>query len=684
MAQRKINSSQIDVGSGPQQLIINSDIGSTVQAFNVNLNSISLLGTAANKILYTDGIGSWNESNITTAGRAIINLNGGLVFNSKSAAIAYIDANGIDNGRAYFITSGDGGDFIGVIGGSGYANDSAASCGTIFIPTGGDGSSALKRRLSGYIHTDAFGITFDGVTDDRAAWIEILAAASANNVKIKSKAGTSLIKGSISPSQYCTVEGVSLEDTIIKFQNNGIASLIGIVCASDMHFKDLTIQADVNGFSWCATHGFSAASVSNVTFERVKFKGTTTKTGHWAGWVSGGDATKVRYLNCEYDTLTFGIAKDNADTSNQSDFYWHNPKATNCTDVININSPLGSWTKVGIFGGTMENISQFPIAFAGNGCYDSVINGTAFYNTQYEAVHYEALTHNHVCTNITTRLTNQTSGVVGSSGAMNGAIQVITSSYNIKIVNNTFTLTTNTTGSPNGVVAHGGGGASVSNIDVHGNTFYCKSGCIAVYSNATGISSGPTYVKGIDISGNTFENQSGSKSSKLLDLPYNIISGGGNVFVNPGVVMNVDNNSFGGLRNSTFIGDLSTLDFLTGNGAAGTSVIFNGFTLREDFTVDATPTWQNVVPVGTLFDGLVSMRYIGNGTAEAFTKTVKLRYDGTTLTIADEQAQNSGAVGALPGAPHWQVSGGYLQSKAYRATPQNGQVLFTFDGPWYP
>lgn len=47
-------------------------IGTNVQAFNANLQSISALGTAADKMLYTTGIATWAESAITSFGRTLV------------------------------------------------------------------------------------------------------------------------------------------------------------------------------------------------------------------------------------------------------------------------------------------------------------------------------------------------------------------------------------------------------------------------------------------------------------------------------------------------------------------------------------------------------------------------------------------------------------------------------------
>lgn len=92
-------------------------------------------------------------------------------FTSKPEAVTYITANGVTNGLSYIITSNDGGVFVGKTGASPgtYADDGGSYCGTQFIPTGGDGSSGLARNYGESIYAVWFGVTADGVTNDRPA-----------------------------------------------------------------------------------------------------------------------------------------------------------------------------------------------------------------------------------------------------------------------------------------------------------------------------------------------------------------------------------------------------------------------------------------------------------------------------------------------------------------------------------
>jgi hypothetical protein len=51
---------------------VNLEIGTDVQAYDATLASLSALGTAADKLAYTTGIDTWAETGLTAAGRAIL------------------------------------------------------------------------------------------------------------------------------------------------------------------------------------------------------------------------------------------------------------------------------------------------------------------------------------------------------------------------------------------------------------------------------------------------------------------------------------------------------------------------------------------------------------------------------------------------------------------------------------
>lgn len=84
----------------------------------------------------------------------------GLVVSSKADALALP----ITEGRLVFITSDDGGQFVmrtGAAPGT-YVDDGGDYCGTVIVPTGGDGSSCWRRVLDGYVTPQMFGAVGDG------------------------------------------------------------------------------------------------------------------------------------------------------------------------------------------------------------------------------------------------------------------------------------------------------------------------------------------------------------------------------------------------------------------------------------------------------------------------------------------------------------------------------------------
>ena len=68
-------------------------IGTNVQAYDATLQSISALGTAANKMIYTTGIDTWAEADISAFGRAVVAITGAnnsLLATNGSAAPALV------------------------------------------------------------------------------------------------------------------------------------------------------------------------------------------------------------------------------------------------------------------------------------------------------------------------------------------------------------------------------------------------------------------------------------------------------------------------------------------------------------------------------------------------------------------------------------------------------------------
>lgn len=73
-----------------------------------------------------------------------------------------------NSGRAYIVTSSDGGVFYGITGAAigTYANNGGAYCGTVRVPVGGDGSTAFVRAAVGECNVKWFGAIGNGISDD--------------------------------------------------------------------------------------------------------------------------------------------------------------------------------------------------------------------------------------------------------------------------------------------------------------------------------------------------------------------------------------------------------------------------------------------------------------------------------------------------------------------------------------
>lgn len=552
------------------------------------------------------------------------------------------------------------------------------------------GTGAVARtaqaKMRDILDAADFGITMDG-TDKTTAFASLCTAASSTGKSIQLGVGTLLIRQSGAAQALPAgvhIFGQGREATIIKVQNSG-SGAYGLTLGIGCGLHNLTMQADDNGSNFAATHSFNAAT-SDLVFENVRFLGTTTVTGNQgARFVngSGANVSRVQYLNCHFELLEQGIFKDNADTSVQYDFLFDGCTFRNCTDALNINSPVGAWSRGVISNCSFDNITQFPIALAGAGCTRWVMKNCNFTDCTLEGIHLEALTNQWIIDGCTFALCNKTAGVSNGSGGIvagvNGAIHAITSTHSGSIVNCIFDLTQNTTGAPNGIALIAQGVSDPYDISVTNCRFYAKSGCIPLYAPNFGIDA----VGELDISDNHFENQSASKAAYMIDASFARISGSGNRFVNPTALIKVDDNTGGTLYNSSFFGDLSTLAYLTGNtvGTTGTTIAFIGVRARVLHTAAiATPSWQDVLPAGVMLNSDFAARWIQNGTAAAWAENGTMAFKtGGTLTVVVQNFLEAAGITA-PTATDWQVSGGKIQARTTAYATLAGQLFIDITG----
>lgn len=137
------------------------------------------------------------------------------------------------------INSSDGGLFYAVTGAAAatYSDNGGDYCGTVFIPTGGDGSAAWLRIYDGAVYAEWFGVTDDGVTDYTS---EFILAESQGVVEVLS--GSYVITGVVTGDFY--THGVvniigGTVNTISKVADADVLSEVSkIAVESDYSFAD--------------------------------------------------------------------------------------------------------------------------------------------------------------------------------------------------------------------------------------------------------------------------------------------------------------------------------------------------------------------------------------------------------------------------------------------------------------
>lgn len=110
-------------------------------------------------------------------------------------------------GEKVFIESSDGGWFIAKTGSppGTYSDDGGSYCGTVFIPTGGDGSCAWTRDYNGDINAEWFGVVGNGVINDTASADLAYIAAGSGNVMLPYSADGYVIDDTVSIGNATTL-----------------------------------------------------------------------------------------------------------------------------------------------------------------------------------------------------------------------------------------------------------------------------------------------------------------------------------------------------------------------------------------------------------------------------------------------------------------------------------------------
>jgi pectate lyase len=510
-----------------------------------------------------------------------------------------------------------------------------------------------------------YGAVGDGVADDTAA----VQAAVDTGRSVYFPEGTYLIKNSILLTQSQTLFGDGMQKSILKcVASAAVTNLNSFSVQADyIFFNNLTFDVNLNGQVVCRAITFDA-DVEHIYADQCEFVSTNALVNNVAMWINGFDVKNLYVTNCYFDTVQFGIAKDNSDTSTQQYTNWINCSFYGCSDGVNINSPsaLSAWTDIVIANCNFERMLNFSVSFAGPQCGRVSVTDCNFYDIDLDAVHIEdratAISVEGCNFSDCCKLVNNV-----------GNVSVITGSYNISITNCHFQLDVSAT--PIGISVQEGGGDACYNVSIVANTFRCTS----FTQSAVFISS----ADGIVISDNIFTNLNvGAKCPKFMVLAFSVVTGSNNSFNNPAVLVDVDNNSFGSLSLSSINGNLTSFAFLSGNTNGSTSICFESFDITRAFTCDATSSVNNpLFPAGTIFDGIVGIRFVQNGIADAFVVTSKLKYNNTTLTSAD-LFQFSGTSSSQFVA--FNKTGSDVCGTGFRGTPVTGKTHVTFSGIYFP
>jgi hypothetical protein len=222
------------------------------------------------------------------------------------------------NNKMYFIGGTDGGWFKGVTGAadSTYADNGGVYCGTVFIPTGGDGTSAYLRDYSGAAHSAWFGIT--GVTDDTVALTalknsgvldvyldDVIAITTGFTIDIVGQHWYGL--GSIKTKDAANATAVTITANEVKFditvdgnkanQTTGTPSCVNVTGANRVKIKAEKIY---NARGNC----LNVSNSDNFLSWRTIYSGS----GAGKGYViyNGSDRAKMLYVTAENNYLDGG------------------------------------------------------------------------------------------------------------------------------------------------------------------------------------------------------------------------------------------------------------------------------------------------------------------------------------------------------------------------------------------
>jgi len=289
-------SAEIDMGSNPiNNLSAPTNNNSAARLQDILDNTTSLTATSAVTTSITDSRSYYTASNVEAAleelGEQFVKVD------SKTEAQALV-LTSVDQGKKVFISADDGGIFTVEYNAtpSTYSDNGGTYTGTVFIPSGGDGTIGIVRDYSGAINAGWFGAKYDGATDDSAAL-----SAAASHLYSTYGGGTiewigdMALKDTVLMKVGVSLRGMSQESSSIVILSGGTIASSGYIFYLNTDDGSTTLQE-------------FPAKVPGI-LERFNINNSNTVSGIRAFLFHGG----YKFINIQTNTL--------AQFVNQMSFY---------------------------------------------------------------------------------------------------------------------------------------------------------------------------------------------------------------------------------------------------------------------------------------------------------------------------------------------------------------------------
>jgi len=240
-----------------------------------------------NAIQVADNLNADPESSLTVS-------DGAYTVADKAAAVLLQPV----TGKSLVVEGTDGGSFKAAIGAAPgtYADDGGAFCGTLFIPTGGNGSTAWIRIFSGSVNLDWFGAKGTPTIDTSAiaAWLAVGGKLSLTGSK------TYLFDASISPISNTTITGGN--DSVLKLADSSNVHGLVLSSVSDIVIKN--IKFDFNKANQVsAVDGIRGSNCTNIILQDLNIVDSINQ-----GVVFFTSNDKVYLRNCDIDGCDINVA----------------------------------------------------------------------------------------------------------------------------------------------------------------------------------------------------------------------------------------------------------------------------------------------------------------------------------------------------------------------------------------